>query len=185
MSVGGGEVVLEVTVDRGGRVTAVKSLRTTPPFTDLVTGAVKQWQFTPGRELVKLSPTDNAPAAAAIESKVVVAAVFRRPAIYAPTVGQGPTDVAGPSLEVAFPVTLVEPPHPPNAFGAGVVLVELRVDRDGSVADAAVVGSAPAHDSAALTAARAWKFRPARFKGETVETRAYILFGFPVPVTGD
>src|SRR5262249_51094531 len=39
--VGGGEVRVEAEVDRDGRVTAVRLLRTTPPFGDLVAGAVR------------------------------------------------------------------------------------------------------------------------------------------------
>ncbi len=180
-AVGGGEVILELAIDREGRVSGVKPLRATPPFTESVSDAVRGWRFTPGGERVK-RPQDERESHIAVESKVVVAAVFRRPAVTAPTLGELPANVGAPSLEVAFPVTMVEPPFPPLARDAGVVLVEARVDRNGYVAESTVVRSAPPFDDAARTALSTWRFRPARVRGEVVEAVVYIVFGFPVPI---
>jgi hypothetical protein len=44
-------------------------------------------------------------------------------------------------------------------------------------------GSAPPFATAALDAARRWRFRPARVGGRVAAICAYLLFGFPEPIT--
>src|SRR5580658_9955228 len=48
----GGEVFLELTISPSGGVTGVAPLRTTPPFTQLLIGAVRTWQFLPAEESI-------------------------------------------------------------------------------------------------------------------------------------
>ncbi|MBZ5558028.1 MAG: TonB family protein [Acidobacteriia bacterium] len=173
LAVGGGQVFVELGVNAGGRVTDVSPLRTTPPFTDLVVGAVREWRFVPAVDEIASTPAG---------SKVLVAAVFRAPALNAPTLGEAPKDIASASAETAFPLATTVPAYSPLARGSGVVLLELRVDPDGTVSDVTVIRSAPPFDDAAKAAARLWRFRPARIKGTPVATLAYVVFGFPVPV---
>src|SRR5262249_51428172 len=59
-AVGGGEVFLEVTVSIGGVVTDIRKLRVTPPYTEVLTDAVGQWQFRPAEEAVP--PASGQPA---------------------------------------------------------------------------------------------------------------------------
>ena len=118
----------------------------------------------------------------AVETKVLVAAVFRPPTLNAPTLGETPRDAAAASEESAFPLKMAVPPFPPSAAGSGVVLLEARVDRDGGVAEARVIRSAPPFDDAARAALKEWRFRPARVRGMPASTFVYVLFGFPVPV---
>lgn len=72
---------------------------------------------------------------------------------------------------------------PPLARDSGIVLIEVRVDTGGGVADAKVIRSARPFDKPALDAARRWTFRPARVRGTSVVTLAYIAFAFRQPVT--
>src|SRR5476649_1040507 len=44
---GGGDVALSVAVSASGSVGAIDVLRSTPPFTDVVTAAVRTWRFAP------------------------------------------------------------------------------------------------------------------------------------------
>ena len=182
MVVGGGQVLLELAVGRDGRVTSVTPLRTTPPFTAVVADAVRDWQFAPATRTAAREPDVVAGRALPVESNVLVAGIFRPPAFNTPALGEAPRDVAPPSPGIVFPLKIAEPPFPPQAFGSGVVLVEARVDRDGTVADATIVRSAPPFDEAALAALRKWRFRPARVEVTAVPAFAYVLFGFPVPV---
>jgi TonB family protein len=183
-AVGGGQVLLELAVSREGRVTTVSPLRTTAPFTDLVVGAVRDWRFAPAEEDVQAEPgRPGTPASRQlVPSTVLVAALFRQPAFYGPTIGEIPRDVASASAETAFPLTTTVPLFPPSALSSGVVLLEAQVDRNGAVAAGTVIRSAPPFDDAALAAARQWTFRPARMRGAPVATRVYMLFGFPIPV---
>ena len=182
MVVGGGQVILELAVDRDGRVTAITPLRTTPPFTDLVAGAVRDWQFVPAEEPAGPARAGERESQTAVASKVLVAAAFRPPAMNGPTLGEPPRDVALASEESAVPLNMALPPFPPSAAASGVVLLEARVDRSGKVAETMVIRSAPPFDDAARATLKKWSFRPARVRGTPVSTFVYVLFGFPVPV---
>jgi TonB family protein len=112
-----------------------------------------------------------------------VAGIFRPPTLNAPTLGERPRDVAAPSNETPFPLMTATPRYPPLARDDGIVLVEARVDTGGGVADAKVIRSARPFDEPALDPARQWTFRPARLRGTSVATLAYIAFAFRQPVT--
>jgi hypothetical protein len=45
MVVGGGQVILEVTISPEGQVATIAPSRTTPPFTDLIAAAVRDGQW--------------------------------------------------------------------------------------------------------------------------------------------
>jgi TonB family protein len=182
VEVGGGEVLLEVTVDKAGAVAGIKPLRETATFTERMIQSVKTWRFTPAEtEIPAARRKPGGPDTEPVESKVLVAGVFRKPAVIGVTLGEPIKDVAAASPEIPFPTSLVAPPFPPGTMSPGVVLVEVRVDASGGVADAKVRVAAPGFDSAALDTARQWKFRAAKLSGAAAPSAAYIVFGFPVP----
>jgi len=172
LAVGGGQVILELNVGADGRVAAVTVLRTMPPFTALMSDAVRDWQFVPAEE--EPEPERGAPPGRPqrVASKVLVAAWF------GPTFGEFSKDVGSESDQTPFPLTIGAPSFPLQAHYAGTVLVEARVDASGSVSDATVVKAAPPYDDAARDGAMRWRFRPARVRGRSVATRAYLVFGF-------
>jgi TonB family protein len=170
-AVGGGEVLLEVHVTHSGSVNGITVLRTTPPFTDLMTTAVQAWRFQPAQQ--------DGP----VESTVLVAAVFRPPTFDAPTLGRGASNAATPGREIPFPTKMVTPLYPPRAIDNLAVLVEARVGSSGNVTDAKIVGATSGFDGAALQAAREWLFRPAESSSGPVPSIVYIVFGFRQPVT--
>lgn len=178
----GGEVLLELRVDLSGRVAEVSTLRSTPPFADLMVAAVEAWRFAPARAAEDDEERDSEPGP--VESRVLVAGLFRPPTLYrAAMPGEPPKDVAAPSREVPFPTSMRLPVYPVDARSDRVVLVEVEVGEDGSVREAAVVHSAPGFDAAALDAARQWRFRPGEWRGRAVWCYAYLLLGFREPVT--
>jgi TonB family protein len=74
------------------------------------------------------------------------------------------------------PVKLREVPaeYPPGAREAGVqglVVVELKIDENGNVADAKILKSVPMLDEAALAAVRQWRFAPSTIDGRPVPTK--------------
>jgi TonB family protein len=171
VAVSGGEVVLDVLVAADGHVSSIRTVRTTPPFTDAVIAAVGGWQFTPtgGRR------ADDRP--------VLVAAMFTAPVLEGPTVGELPKDVATPAL--GTPSILASPAalYPPRAVGIGAVLIEATIDGTGPPASVRVIVSSPAFDGAALAAAKSWSFVAVQDNGGAA-TRAYLLFVFQQPVIG-
>jgi TonB family protein len=165
------EEAVEVEVDARGFVDRATLLRATSRGPSFVVPAVADWRFQPATD-----ETGRVPA------RVLVAAMFRPPALYDnPAPGALLIDLAPPSNEVPFPVQTTRPAYPPQAIADAVVLVEVAVDRDGHVADARIVTGAPGFDEAALTAARGWTFRPARWRGQPVIAFAYLIFGFRQP----
>jgi TonB family protein len=174
-AVGGGEVVLDASVDARGNVTAVTQLRITPPFADLFTDAVRGWAFRPARDLDLPAP-----------SHVLVAVLVRPPALTIPsTFGEPPRDAAVARPDVPVPISMITPAQPPHAQRSGVVLVEVRIDTGGKVTRVRVLHSAPPYDGAAQDAAEKWTFRAARMRGTPITSIGYLVFGFPEIVTGN
>jgi len=172
LGVGGGVLILEVAVGRDGGVRAVKRTHSTLAFADAVIATVKGWRFRPAGE-----------AAAPVDSTVLVSAVFRPPAMYAAGSSTPMRDDGSASKDAPFPLRIVTPPFPPRARMGGVVLVEVRVDAKGEVSGVKVVRSASGFDDTATQAAHRWTFRSAQAAGEPVPALAYVIFGFPQPVT--
>jgi TonB family protein len=170
-------VLVEAAVDRTGSVSGVTVLRTTPPFDEVVTTAVRGWRFSPG-EVVQADGT-RGPAA----TRVLVAAILRPPTLLnGPTVGEPPRDVKAPSEQVPFPIAIAMPPFPPLAIAGGVVMLEVDVRPDGSVGKAVVVRSGPGFDGAAMDAIAQWRFTPPRLGGRIVPSVAYVVFAFSQPI---
>lgn len=171
--VAGGEVLLEVEVDAGGRMAGMTTLRATPPFTDLVRDAVAEWSFEPPAAGPGRRP-----------SPVLVAAVFRPPILGSgPTPGILPQDEGTPSRAIPFPVRVVTPLYPAAALGDGQVLIELKVGTDGSVTAARIILVEGPFAEISLEAVHEWRFRPAELAGQPVATLAYVILGFRAPVT--
>ena len=181
LAVGGGQVLLEVSIDSSGEVTGVTPLRVTPPFTELVSNAVRNWRFKPATATV-VRDDGLAEAPKSVSARALIAAHFRPPTLITPTLGERPADAESPSSGVPFPVATVEPPYPPKAISSGVVMIEALVDERGNVTEATVIRSAPPFDGPALEAARRWRFRPATLAGRAAAGYVYLIFGFPQPV---
>jgi TonB family protein len=182
LAVGGGQAVVEVTIRPDGSVQAVRPLRATPPFTQGLIDAVTGWHFTPAVE--DAIGADGKPEGPRpVASKVIVASLFRPPTLVTPTLGEQPKNVGAASADVAYPTSTQEPQFPPKALFGGVVLIEVLVDATGRASEPRVIMSAPPFDQPALDAARQWRFRPARLKGRAAATYAYLVFGFPQPIT--
>jgi TonB family protein len=132
--------------------------------------AVARWAFEPA--------TDGGGSKA---SRVLVAALFRPPALF--NVGPcGPPDtVLWAPPELPIPVAVKPPTYPVHALGSGVVIVEVEIGPSGDVRSAQAIGDRTAFDGPAEEAARAWRFHPARRKGRPVTTVAYLVFGFQEP----
>lgn len=186
MAISGGEVTLEVDVTRDGAVSGVKALRSTPPFTDAVSAAVRYWRFAPAEDalLPEAGRPIDSKTRRPMASKVLVLALYRPPAIYEGTLGEPPKNVGTPSENVAVPTSpATMPGYPPNALFNGVVLLELSVTAEGGVKGAKVLRSAPPFDQLALEATTSLGFRPPRVHGRSAEANVYVAVAFRQPIT--
>ena len=170
--VASGQEWLRVSVDAGGDVSRIEPLREAPAFSEAFRRAVRGWSFAPARVEGE-----------AVESQVLVAALFRPATLYSPPgLGQPPS---GPRVlpgQLPVPVATPAPPYPPNAAGSGLVVVEVEIHRNGGVRAATVARSHPGFDTAAVNTARRWRFRPATREAQPVRSVAYLVFGFREPV---
>jgi TonB family protein len=173
VAVGWGEVRLEAVVGAGGTVTSIRTLRSSPPFTDALREAVAGWRFEPA--MTQAGP---------VPSHVLVAGMFRPPVLYdTPAPGTPPVDVAPASASVPSPLQIPTAVHPVRARGDGFVIVEMLIGEDGAVREARVAQStAGAFEASAMRAAAGAQFRPARPDCAPVPGRAYLVFGFRQPV---
>ncbi len=175
-ALGGGEVLLELTIDPNGIVQRVDRLRATPPYTEMGADAVAAWQFEPATTVIDQQRIG-------ITGSVLVAAVVRPPSLYAgPAAGQSPRDIAVPSPYSPYPEALVMPAYPPTAVGSGFVLVEITITAGGDPRDFRVVSSLSGFDGAALDAVRQWRFRPARATEIPDRVFVYAVLGFRSPL---
>ena len=176
--VGGGEVVLDVSVGTTGSVEKVTPVRATPPYTDLLVSAVKGWRFDAATATVKetLQPS---------EGHVLVAAVFRPPQVYAAPALGAPTAAVGKlSPTLPQPGTLAMPAaYPPRAVRDGTVLVEVALTAAAVVRDLKVLSPPSAFDSAALETVKGWRFGfPSEPTGAD-QVFVYAVVGFREPIT--
>lgn len=167
------EVLLQVSVSASGAVERIGLLRAAEPLAGALRSAVAGWSFEPARDGNE-----------AVSSEVLVAAVYRPPALFNhPALGSRPVDLAAAPEQVPFPTAMWPASFPPRVRGSGVVVVEALVGAGGDVLDAKVVRStASGFNDTALAAARSWQFRPARRDGAPVRAYAYLVFGFREPV---
>jgi TonB family protein len=181
----GGEVLIEVSVDTVGRVVDAKVLRDTPPFTQEVLSAIRGWRFEPAADADAPLPGEPVDLGTRepMDSKVLVAGLFRPPALFPVTLGQPPVDRVSPSESVPAPVTF--PPMPlyrPNALFDGVVLAELQVDEEGAVSTVRILRSGASFDAPTLDVVRGLRFRPGRVHGQAAPARVYVVAAFRQPI---
>jgi hypothetical protein len=176
VAIGGGEVVLELTVSADGRVTQISQLRATPPYTDLVADAVRAWQFEPttkaveGRGVAAVGP-------------VLVAAVFRPPSLYAgPAAGTPPRTTGGPSARLPGVDSLVMPGYLATAVGDVLVLIEIEMSRTAQPIAYRILGPASGFDDAALDAVGDWRFSAPPSPDVPERLFVYAVVGFRTPV---
>jgi outer membrane biosynthesis protein TonB len=173
---GGGQVMLELTIDPAGRVTAADALVATPPFTDAIADVVRLWRFEPATTIIedRLTP---------VAARVLLVAVFRPPSLYAgPAPGAVPQRHGTPSGDLPRPDSLAMPAYPPTAVGDGLVLVEIEMNGRDGAHSARVLTPPSGFDRAALDAVNGWRFDPPARPATAVPLFVYAILGFRAPV---
>jgi hypothetical protein len=176
ITAGGGEVLIEATVDRSGALRQPIILRGTPPYVQIVLDAMSTWRFEPARTV----GPDGVESTVAMQ--VAISGVYRPPVLMnTPTIGEPPRDWSKPSIEVAYPVAVEMPNYPPQVRDGGVVLLEVKVNEAGGVTETRDVASIGGFESASREALAKWRFRGASYRARPVPSTAYVLFGFRAP----
>jgi TonB family protein len=140
-----GIVILDLTIDKNGKVSAVDVVRSIPGLDDAAVEAVKQWEYEP----VKL---DGKPVLVRLSVPITflmpVPEISRQEGI--PELRQGAIP--------AFPKGV-------EARGTVSAVAELTVDSEGRVVEAELKGGAPPYSDALLQAVKTWLFTPDSTRG--------------------
>jgi outer membrane biosynthesis protein TonB len=162
----GGIVGLELRIAASGIVREVVVIDDAPPFTDEMRKVIRLWRFDAARA-----------GGRRIESRVAVVGVFRGPTLMGG--GEPPTPGArahAPSDDIPYPLQTATPDYPPQALYGGVIMMEVEVGGDGTIANVELLTEEDGFSAAALEAVR--KFRFQRAPGYVL-----VAFGFPQPLT--
>jgi TonB family protein len=176
-----GFLVLNVCLDRDGKITDIEALRDPGAMLRATVTSIRTWKVRPGML-----------ATAAISSEITAVFVYR-PANNGPASLLPPKDFtsslphqpeqANTSLGYvpAGIVSVAYPDYPTNSVAWGSVIVQVTVDVDGKVGTTTVLyGTAPFPDLA-IVALRKWRFRAATLHGKAVPSQVPIAFVFQTP----
>jgi hypothetical protein len=176
--IGGGEVVLDVTVDTDGSAKRIDLVRSTPSYTELMTGAVRGWRFEPAKGSVEgvIQP---------VEGHVLVLAVFRPPEVYSEPARGVPTVIVDePSAELPRVGVLTKPlMYPPRAVRDGTVLIEIELTAAAVPREHRVMSPPSGFDSSALETVKLWRFDYPRQPTGASSLFVYAVVGFREPIT--
>jgi TonB family protein len=171
--IGGGEVVLELSVGRTGAVEKVTPIRSTSPYTELLTAAASRWQFAAATTLLNKQPVPTA-------ATVLVVGVFRPPSlVVGANSGTPPKTVGVPSRGAPQVASVVFPNYSPNMTGDATLLVEVELTTKGEARGHRVIAGAAGFDAAALDAVRQWRFVPGAGPDPQF---VYAVVGFRTPI---
>jgi TonB family protein len=175
-ALGGGEVVLELSIDSRGAVTQVERVRVTPPYADLVVNSAAEWRFEPATVMLEGRTI-------AVAGSVLVVAVFRPASFYAgPAPGVAPQVLGASSPLVPRVESIVMPAYPPKGTGGGIVLVEIEMNSRAETSSYRIVRPASGFDAAALDAVRAWRFGAPQTLDVPDPLFVYAMVGFRAPL---
>jgi len=176
-AVAGACVLAGVSVDPKGRVGEIKIVRGLGPFNDSVTTAIKQWEFTGA-----MSGSNGE----RVASRVGVLTVFR-PASFGnqglggPTFGyKEPTSVG--KSHPPYPRTFKDPGYPQTATTAGVVIIEVTIDKLGKPSNMRTVQDVPSLTNLTRDAIQSWIFMPAMDAGRPADGTLIVAISFVRPV---
>ncbi len=141
-----GIVILEVTIDTGGKVSAVRVVRSVPPFDDAAIAAVRKWEYEP--VTVAGRPT-------AVRLTVPVTFSLRLPDVE--------RQPGIPELRAG-----AAPPYPSGVKGKGEAMVSITITPSGDVLEVKPISGEQSLTDALQKAAQSWRF--AGIDGEETAT---------------
>jgi hypothetical protein len=169
-----GLVTLALNISVTGQPPDVQVLRDIPGLTSLTSSIVKGWSFTPGKLDGNATP-----------STITVEVVFN------------PGDPLNQSMKIP-PVAPTPPPFPagylppevsvgsfalyqPNSVGVGTVVLDVTIDKYGTVKKTDVIRDVPSLTPEAIAAVKRWTINPATFNGKAIISKLVVAFVFRSP----
>jgi hypothetical protein len=178
-SIADGVVVLDVSLDDKGGVTAITVVRDIPSLTSVATASIPSWKFTPASR-------HGTP----VSSTMRVAIVFRPPVYFAAGPSFSSTLSGGDSDEIGSQAytppgigSVTYPQYPINAATPGTVVLQVTVNKSSTIEHLKVVRDLPPFAQVALSAANKWQFQAATLKGRPTTSNLAIAFIFTRPLS--
>jgi TonB family protein len=101
----------------------------------------------------------------------------------APSATDSTTPEPAAGAEISFPQMPPTPfPYPPGASGPGRVVLDLVIEKDGTLRSASVASGVEPFASAALETVRSVHFEPARRAGQPLVARIFLEISYPPPM---
>jgi TonB family protein len=180
-----GTVILNVIITKSGDIGAVRLVSGHPMLAPAAIDAVKQWRYQP--YLVNGQAEDVATSLqinfTLADARLPDGAAGDSTGVQAGALGG---DAGGPprvseAVMRGLRTQKIDPVYPSTAWQAdvqGLVLLVLRIDREGNVADVTLVSGHPLLVQAAMDAVKQWKYRPYLLNGTPteVETTVHLRF---------
>jgi TonB family protein len=161
-------VVLDVRIDKAGRVQEAKVVSGHPLQVQAAKDAVMEWRYRP--TVIGGEP---------VEAQDRISLTF------VPThddSAQTPQRIrVGGNVQAANLITRVNPRYPPEAKKAGIqgtVRLQAVLSKDGTVQDLQVMSGEPVLAESALDAVRQWVYKPTLINGQPVEVQTVIDINF-------
>jgi TonB family protein len=168
-SIASGPVHLVGQVDRKGKVTDVKVLRSIGSLDEASIHAAKLWRFVPA----KLNGQPQASFFSISFNYYVLEMTSEA------KVSPFSPDTSSPvSYIPPIPASTRQPFCPENSVAMGSVIVLVDVEVDGKVSKVKILKSLTSLDETCVQAARQWRYEPAKLNGEPIKAKAAICFNF-------
>jgi TonB family protein len=137
-AIGSSVVILDGTVNSQGRLTNLHVLQGMTPFVQPSLEAIKEWSFAP-------EP---------VPRPTTVTFLYRARTV----LPDQPYEFALRSPCCAVPTYIVDPGYPINSIGEGSVIMQVRINAQGSVESVHTIWPEPSLTEAAVQAVRRWHF---------------------------
>jgi len=176
-----GFVVLDVSLDSDGSISSTDLLRDPGSMVSAAISSVRTWKFKP-------ASAGNTPR----PSEMTVAFVYR-PADFggrkpSPPKSSGPVlpprkadAQRGDGYVPAGIITWAYPDYPVNSTAWGSVVIQVSLDKSGTIQKADVLRKQEPFTSFAVEALKRWSFQPATLHGKPADSQLAIAFVFQVP----
>jgi TonB family protein len=168
-SIASGPVHLVGQVDREGKVTDVKVLRSIVSLDEASIHAAKLWRFVPA----KLNGQPQTSFFTFSFNYYVLEMTSE-----AKVSPFKPDSSSAVSYIPPIPASTRQPVYPENSVAMGSVIVLVDVEVDGKVSKVKILKSLTSLDETCVEAARLWRYEPAKFNGGPIKARAAICFNF-------
>jgi TonB family protein len=177
-SIADGVVVVDVSIDDKGAITATAVVRNIPSLTSPATSSIQSWKFSPASSQGKPVP-----------SVMRIAVTFRprsylaTPPAFTPILSEGLPNRAHQRYVPPGISSVTYPQYPINAVNPATVVVQVMVGKSGAIQRVKVVRDVPPFTQFALTAAHNWRFQAATLDARAITSNITIAFVFASPLT--